>query len=58
MYQVYFFYSSENKWTENFNSYEDAVAKIATMKTELEARSSFTIIIIDPDGTQIQSVTK
>lgn len=58
MYQVYFFFGPGNKWTEGFNSYEEAVTRIVEMKDDLETRTSFTISIIGPDGTQIQKVSK
>lgn len=58
MWQLYCFLSPKNKWTEEFDSYEEACARILEMKPELEKLDSFLLIINDPDGTQVQSVNK
>ena len=58
MYQLYVFFNVDNKWIEDFETYEEVTNRIIEMKPELEAASSYLLIVNDPEGTQIQSVTK
>lgn len=51
-------YSADNKWTEEFSTYDEVVARIVEMKSELEELDSFLLIINNPSGTQVQSVSK
>lgn len=58
MWQLYSMYSADNKWTEEFSTYDEVVARIVEMKSELEELDSFLLIINNPSGTQVQSVSK
>jgi hypothetical protein len=58
MWQLYCMYGDTNKWTELYESYDEVCSRIADMKSELMELSSFLLIINDPDGTQVQSVSK
>lgn len=58
MWQLYIYFDADNKWDELYDTYELVVTRVAAMKPELEAASSFTLSINDPSGTQIQSVNK
>jgi hypothetical protein len=58
MWQLYCMYGDDNKWTESYESYDEVCSRISDMKPELMELPSFLLIINDPDGTQVQSVSK
>lgn len=58
MYQLYCYFSPEDKYTEDYDTYEEVVARIEEMKPQLEELTHYLLIINDPEGTQIQTVTK
>lgn len=58
MYQLYCFFAVDNKWTEEFDTYQEVCDRIVEMKPELEALDSYLLIVNNPSGTQIQTVSK
>jgi hypothetical protein len=51
-------YNAVNKWTESYSTYNEIVKRIVEMEAELSEQDCFLLIINDPSGTQVQSVSK